>query len=255
MRHRRRHAGVAGLHETVADHGARDMRAVAVRVHPEVGVFSGGMDEVDRADALAVRGDVQVVGVQAGVHDGDGNRTAAGAAKEPGRAVVNAHGIRAKTGNHGVVYSAVHAHGRHGQREVGGDDGLQAVRIHIRRVGAGVRVEAPDLGAQCPQGIAEAPVGIACHQGDEHRMPFVGAASRFLQKLARHFAQRRHDANAIHRVQLQQSVQPRLLGGQLDARQASGAAEHRDSARTAAGQIVDLGAVRQTQPAEHPVAL
>ncbi len=171
--HGRRHAGETGLDRPVSDHGAGDVGSVASCIDPEIlGLFRGrGKEgrpgEVGTADALPVRRDVQVVDVEPGVHDSDGDGSAAHPGEDPRSAVVRSQGVRPHGGNGRVVRRPDDADRLHGQYVIGRGDGFHLTVGNVGRVGPQIRIPPAHHGALVLQRSPPPAVGIVRHQGDE----------------------------------------------------------------------------------------
>ena len=258
VRYRRCHAGVLRFGETVAGDGAGDMRAVAVLVHPQVGIFRSVVapDEVGAADALAVAGDVQVVGVEAGVHHADGNGAAARAGEQSRPVGMEPDRVRAHGWHGGIVSGSEDLHRFHGQHEIRFDDGVEGSRVDVGGVGADVRIEAADFGAVGKQLAPPATVLVMRHQGDQHRHALQGRGVELGLERGVGLALRRYHAKAGNGGQPGRGGEAGFVGWQLGAQQPSRRAENVDAeAGHRACRGCRVGAVGQAQPAEHPVSL
>ena len=171
----RRHAREALLPETVADDRGGDVRAVSVIVNPQViGLDvrpvrtepSGVVREIGAADAVAVRGDVQVVDVESRIHHGDGHRYAAGAREDPRGAVVDAQRVRTHRGHGRVVGRFDQADGLHREHEIGRGQRFDHGAAGVRPVDAQRRVVAAHDRAEVFHRQAPATVGVPGHQRD-----------------------------------------------------------------------------------------
>ena len=176
MGNRRRHAGIFRPDVAIAGQGAGDVGPVAVVIDPQVVVRAARVDpdEIGAANAAPVGGDVRVVDVEAGVHDGDGNRGAADAAEKPRRATVPAQRVNTHGGHGGVVGRFHQPNGFDRQHKIRIGDGVKRRPVHGGGVGADVRIEASDDRAKFHQFTAPPTGCIIGHQGNEHRILLIG---------------------------------------------------------------------------------
>ena len=230
MRYGGRHARETRLDGAVSGDGAGDVGTVPAIVDPQViglvegavGAEPGGVPgEVGAADAVPVGGDIQMVDVEPGVHDGDGNRGAAGPGKDSRRGAVGAQCVGAQRRHGRVVGGLDDADGLDGQHEVGGGKRIEHLLGRGGRIDPECGVVAADDGAEALQLAPPAAAGIRCHQRNVDGRLLV---DRLVEDVVCECLQFRfggRGAKPVHRGQGGDFVQAGCIARQSGAKQAS----------------------------------
>ena len=253
-------AGEPRVDIAVAEQGAGNVGSVAVAVQPQIGIVLGRHGaqvlHVAPANAPAVAGNVQVVEVQARVHDANGHGRAGGAEERARRTAVVAQAVRAH-GRHGqVVRGAHHAHRMHCRHEVRRGDGAQRRGARIGGVDADVRPEAAHRRPHALERAPPATVRVVRHQRDEHRRLFAGGSGQGVAGHRHQLAQGGHRAQRGDERQRRDAVQPFVVRRQPDARQVPRRAQHFPAMRAQGrGDGAWRRVLRQPKPAERPIPL
>ena len=257
----RRHAREALLPEAVAGDRAGHVRPVSVVVDPQViglderPVRAEAVREIGAADAVPVRGDIQVVDVESGVHHGDGHRCSAGAREDARGAVVGAQRVRTHRGHGRVVVRFDQTDGLHGEHEIGRGQRFDHAAAGIRPVDAQRRVVATHDRAEAFHRPAPAAVGVPGHQRDEDG-PRRGARRLDLVAERRELDLRGGRAQPVDLSERRDLPETHGVAWEPRPDEPSrGADDHGVRAREDAGEIRAPGVPGQANPAERPVAL
>ena len=256
----RGHAGVARLDSAVADDGAGNVGAVADDVHPQIAVLvarraDAAGHEVGTADARPPACDVRMVNVQAGVEHAHWHGRASAAGEQARRRIEAPQRIRAHRRHRRVVGRPEDADWFHRKHEVRRDQRRERAVGNVGGIGARIRVEAPNHGAEVGERLAPSAVWIVRHQRDEGRRLFQGTRGRQLKELRGGLGGMRRGSDAGNAGQVGDLPQLRIVRRQPRPQQAATAPEHLAAqGRQSLRDPFDIRGRRRADPAEGPIA-